>query len=55
MIIIDRYVCQICGHVYNPDKGEPLLNIKDGVDFTALPADFACPVCGASRDKFRKE
>jgi rubredoxin len=55
LIIMDRYVCLICGHVYNPDNGEPLLDIKPGVAFTALPADVACPVCSASKDKFRKE
>lgn len=52
---MERYVCQICGHVYNPEKGEPLLNIKPGVDFSTLPADFECPVCGAAKAMFKPE
>jgi rubredoxin len=52
---MDRYVCLICGHVYNPEKGEVIQDIKPGVDFPSLPADWECPVCGAKKDKFRKE
>ena len=52
---MDRYVCLICGHIYNPEKGEPVQNIRAGIDFSDLPADWACPVCGTSKDKFKKE
>jgi rubredoxin len=52
---MDRYVCTICGHIYNPEKGEPLQNIKDRVSFADLPADWACPVCFASKNQFKKE
>nr|WP_292426827.1 rubredoxin [Methanoregula sp.] len=55
MVFTDRYVCPICGHVYNPLKGEPLQDIKAGVDFTSLSADWACPVCFASKNLFKKE
>jgi len=55
VIFTDRYVCTICGHVYNPEKGEPLQDIKTGVEFASLPADWACPVCFASKDQFKKE
>ncbi len=53
--LMDRYVCTICGHVYNPEKGEPIQDIKPGVDFKNLPADWACPVCFASKNQFKKE
>ncbi|WP_366652809.1 rubredoxin [Methanoregula sp.] len=55
VVFTDRYVCPICGHVYNPLKGEPLQDIKAGVDFTSLSADWACPVCFASKNLFKKE
>ena len=34
-----KFVCTVCGYVY---EGE------------ALPADFKCPLCGVSADKFKK-
>jgi rubredoxin len=45
-----KYVCLICGHEYLPEKGEPLQNILPETPFPALPADWACPVCGAERN-----
>jgi rubredoxin len=46
------YICTICGHVYNPLKGEPLEGIPPETEFSALPDDWHCPVCNASKDKF---
>jgi flavin reductase (DIM6/NTAB) family NADH-FMN oxidoreductase RutF/rubredoxin len=50
-----RYVCTICGYIYDPEKGDPEGNIPAGTPFEALPADWTCPVCGAEKDKFEKE
>jgi rubredoxin len=50
---MDRYKCTICGHVYDPETGEPLQKIPPGVPFTDLPADWQCPVCCATKDEFR--
>ncbi|HSQ93628.1 MAG TPA: rubredoxin [Methanoregula sp.] len=49
------YVCLICGHVYNPEKGEPIQNIPPNTAFSALPADWVCPVCGAEKKLFKEE
>jgi rubredoxin len=54
VVFTEQYVCPICGHVYNPGKGEQRQNIKVGVDFADLPADWACPVCFASKNQFKK-
>lgn len=51
---MDIYVCSICGHEYNPEKGEPAQNIAPGVAFEQLPDDWECPVCGAKKSLFRK-
>jgi rubredoxin len=48
------YVCLICGHEYNPEKGEPLQNIVPNTAFSALPADWVCPVCGAEKKLFKE-
>lgn len=50
-----RYVCQVCGYVYDPDLGDPDNNIPPGTDFKNLPDDWTCPVCGASKNDFEKE
>ena len=47
--------CKICGYVYDPVKGDPKSNIKPGTDFDVLPANWKCPICGASIDYFIKE
>ena len=40
-----KYVCQICGYVYDEDK--------EGVPFRDLPDDWKCPVCKAPGSEFR--
>jgi flavin reductase (DIM6/NTAB) family NADH-FMN oxidoreductase RutF/rubredoxin len=50
-----RYTCTICGYVYDPEIGDAEGKIKPGTPFEELPAQWACPVCGAGRDKFEKE
>ena len=49
---MSTYICSICGHVYDPAKGEPTQGIQSGTAFADLPPDWRCPVCGASSDKF---
>jgi rubredoxin len=48
-------VSTLCGHVYNPEKGESLQDLKPGVEFANLPSDWAGPICFASKDQFKKE
>ena len=51
----DRYVCTVCGYIYDPEKGDPEGNVKAGTRFEELPANWVCPVCGAGKDQFAKE
>jgi rubredoxin len=52
---MDKYVCQICGYVYDPAAGDPDNGIEPGTPFDVLPDDWECPVCGASKKDFEKE
>lgn len=52
---MDKYICTVCGYVYDPDKGDPESGIKPGTPFEELPDDWVCPVCGAGKDQFEKE
>jgi len=52
---MDKYVCKICGYVYDPEKGDPDNGIKPGTKFENLPDDWVCPVCGAGKEDFEKK
>ena len=52
---MQRYVCQVCGYVYDPDKGDPEGEIPPGTPFESLPEDWVCPICGASKNEFEPE
>lgn len=51
----DMWHCQTtnCGYIYNPDKGDRKGKIPKGTLFEALPPDWRCPICGASKKMFR--
>lgn len=50
-----KYVCQVCGYIYNPEEGDPDSGIEPGVEFADLPEDWVCPLCGAGKDEFQLE
>ena len=50
-----KYVCQVCGYVYDPVAGDPDSGVPAGTTFEKLPEDWVCPVCGASKDQFEAE
>ena len=35
---MDKYVCSVCGYVYDPEKGDPEQGVKPGTPFADLPA-----------------
>lgn len=42
-----KYVCSVCGYVYDPAE-------HDGVAFEDLPEDWKCPRCKQGKEKFNK-
>ncbi len=48
------YKCTICNYIYDPEKGDPDGGIAPGTPFDDIPDSWTCPVCGASKDKFKK-
>ena len=50
-----RYVCQVCGYVYDPAQGDPDNGVAPGTPFEKVPDSWECPVCGASKVDFTKE
>lgn len=42
-----KYVCTICGYIYDPAE-------HDGIPFEELPDDWRCPRCRQGKEKFNK-
>ena len=52
---MQKYVCVVCGYVYDPEEGDPDNGVAPGTAFADLPADWACPECGAGTEDFEPE
>ena len=50
-----KYVCDVCGWVYDEALGAPEQGIAPGTKFEDLPEDFICPLCGVDKDNFSEE
>ncbi len=49
-----KYVCSVCGYVYDPAVGDPKNGIAPGTPFEELPEDWHCPRCKKGKDKFNR-
>jgi len=47
-----KYVCTVCGYIYDPEKGDPDGGIKPKTPFEDIPDDWVCLVCGAEKSMF---
>ena len=47
-----KYVCDLCGYVYDPAEGDSASGTNSGTAFEDLPSDWVCPMCGVGKDKF---
>ena len=52
---MDKYVCDLCGYVYDPAEGDPDKGVAPGTAWEQVPADWVCPLCGAGKDQFSKQ
>lgn len=50
-----KYVCDVCGWVYDEELGNEELGIAPGTKFSELPDDFECPLCFVGKDSFSPE
>ena len=46
------YICNGCGHEYDPAVGDPENDIKPGTAFKDLPEGWVCPHCGETAEQF---
>lgn len=50
-----KYVCTVCGYIYDEAEGCPEQGVAPGTKWEDVPEDFACPECGAGKDLFEFE
>ncbi|MEG0988488.1 MAG: rubredoxin [Clostridium sp.] len=48
-----KYICTICGFVYDEAAGIPAAGIAPGTRWEDLPSDWVCPLCGAAKADFK--
>lgn len=49
-----RWICTVCGYIYDEERGEAGTGIPPGTAFADLPDDWTCPVCGARKSAFEQ-
>ena len=52
---LKKYVCEVCGYVYDPELGDDDGGIDPGIPFEDLPDYWVCPICSFSKDNFSPE
>jgi rubredoxin len=52
---MQKYVCDVCGYIYDPQEGDPDNGVAPGTKFADIPEDWVCPMCGALKEDFSPE
>ena len=47
-----KYVCELCGNIYDPAMGDSDRKIPAGTAFADLPGDYTCPNCGSEKEAY---
>lgn len=51
---MDKYLCKVCGYIYDPALGDPDSGVVPGTPWNEVPDDWLCPVCEAAKSEFEK-
>lgn len=46
------YICQVCGFLYDEEKGDPDEGFEPGTRWEDIPPNWSCPDCGARKEDF---
>ena len=47
-----QFICRACGYVYDEKDGDPDGGLAPGTRYADIPDDWACPLCGVSKQDF---
>jgi rubredoxin len=49
---MERYICSVCGYIYDSAAGDPDNGIEPETSFEDLPESWVCPLCGVGKSDF---
>ena len=47
-----RFMCLLCGYIYDESEGWPEDGIAPGTKWEEVPPNWRCPECGAMKSDF---
>lgn len=47
-----KYVCELCGKIYDEALGDPKRGIAPGTEFAELSPHYTCPDCGSEKEAY---
>lgn len=50
--VLQKYMCLICGYIYDEAAGVPDEGIAAGTKWEDVPMNWTCPECGARKEDF---
>ena len=50
-----KYVCEVCGWVYDEEQGSAENGIAPGTPWEEVPEDWLCPICSLGKEVFEEE
>lgn len=48
-----KYICKLCGYIYDPAAGDPDHGVAPGTAFSDVPSQWTCPLCGMDKAMFK--
>lgn len=51
---MQKYICNVCGYIYDPALGDPDSGIPAYTPFEKIPENWVCPVCGVEKREFSR-
>jgi rubredoxin len=49
---MNKWVCTVCGFIYDEEKGLPEEGIMPGTRWDDIPDDWRCPECSVGKEDF---
>ena len=50
---MEKYVCTVCGYIYDEAEGCPDAGVAAGTAWADVPDDFVCPLCHHPKSDFK--
>jgi rubredoxin len=47
-----KYICIVCGHIYDEAEGDADSDLEPGTLWEDVPDDWRCPECGVEKSEF---